>query len=581
MSGELNLTLGQYSDAGRKALNQDFHGAYTPTVPELDTKGAVVALADGIGSSDVSQIASETAVKAFLEDYYCTSEALSVKKAARQVLLATNSWLHAQTRRSRYAGDADRGYVCTLSALVIKSNTAHLFHVGDARVYRLSGGSLEQLTDDHRAWVGQGKSYLSRALGVDDHVDIDYQALPVERGDLFVLTTDGVYEHVDRRTMARTIRDHGDDLEGAARAIAEAAHSDGSGDNLTVQIVRIDDLPRGALGEHRQRLNQLPLPPTLEPNTTIDGYTIVREVHANHRSQVYRAVDAESGDTVALKVPATEIRQDPPALERFLTEEWVARRLDSPHVLKARPRQREQTYLYVVMEFIEGQTLTQWMRDNPEPDLETVRTIMEQIARGLRAFHRQEMVHQDMRPDNVMIDGDGTARIIDFGATKVAGITEGLGGDQGEEMLGTQQYSAPEYFVGDSGTPRSDLFSLGVITYQMLTGRLPYGTDVAKIRSPAQAKRLRYQPATRYNRAVPAWMDGAIRQALEPDPGRRYQDVDEFVHDLRHPRPDLVRRSRPPLIERNPEAFWQGVSAILALVVIALVTVIGTGGAGF
>ncbi|MFO7858481.1 MAG: hypothetical protein R6V11_06115, partial [Ectothiorhodospiraceae bacterium] len=116
---------------------------------------------------------------------------------------------------------------------------------------------------------------------------------------------------------------------------------------------------------------------------------------------------------------------------------------------------------------------------------------------------------------------------------------------------------------------------------QMLTGRLPYGTDVAKIRSPAQAKRLRYQPATRYNRAVPAWMDGAIRQALEPDPGRRYQDVDEFVHDLRHPRPDLVRRSRPPLIERNPEAFWQGVSAILALVVIALVTVIGTGGAGF
>src|SRR6185503_18814587 len=123
--------------------------------------------------------------------------------------------------------------------------------------------------------------------------------------------------------------------------------------------------------------------------------------------------------------------------------------------------------------------LSQWMRDNPKPDLETVRGIVEQIAKGLQAFHRMEMLHQDIRPDNIMIDKTGTAKIIDFGATKVAGAVEASPPGH-DDILGTAQYTAPEYFLGESGSPRSDQFSLGVIAYQMLTGKLPYGAQVAQ-----------------------------------------------------------------------------------------------------
>jgi serine/threonine protein phosphatase PrpC len=152
---QLKISIGQHSDKGRKETNQDFHGVYVPNEPQLSSKGIAIVLADGVSSSDVSHIASETAVTGFLEDYFCTSDAWSVKKSAQQVLMAVNSWLHSQTQQSQYRYDKDRGYVCTLSAMVIKSNTAHVFHVGDARVYRLRADGMEQLTNDHRLWVSQ------------------------------------------------------------------------------------------------------------------------------------------------------------------------------------------------------------------------------------------------------------------------------------------------------------------------------------------------------------------------------------------------------------------------------------------
>ena len=123
MSNRLKVSVGQYSDRGRKPSNQDFHGCTMPAEPRLGMKGMAFAMADGISSSDVSHIASETAVKSFLDDYFCTSEAWSVRKSAERVLTATNSWLHAQTRNGPYRYEKDKGYVCTLSALVVKAST--------------------------------------------------------------------------------------------------------------------------------------------------------------------------------------------------------------------------------------------------------------------------------------------------------------------------------------------------------------------------------------------------------------------------------------------------------------------------
>src|SRR5205814_6217450 len=243
MPGELQISIGQHSDKGRKQTNQDFHGALTPGEPLLSLKGIAIVLADGISSSNVSHIASESAVKSFLTDYYCTSESWSVRTSAQRVLEATNSWLHSQTRRSQYSYERDRGYVCTLSAMVIKSTTAHIFHVGDSRIYRVSGSTLEQLTNDHRVIISSEESYLGRALGVNPQIEIDYQMLKVEKGDTFVLVTDGIYEHAGRRQIAKAIGDGDGDLDKAAASIVRQAFEAGSQDNLTVQIVRIDELP--------------------------------------------------------------------------------------------------------------------------------------------------------------------------------------------------------------------------------------------------------------------------------------------------------------------------------------------------
>lgn len=573
MSHKLTISVGQHSDKGRKETNQDFHGALIPEEPLLGLKGIAVALADGISSSSVSRIAAESAIKGFLTDYYCTSESWSVKTSAQRVIAATNSWLHAQTRRSQHAYERDKGYVCTLSVLVLKSASAHLFHVGDSRIYRLAGHSLEQLTDDHRVGVSSEQSYLARALGANPQIEIDYRVLPLARGDVFVLATDGVYEHVAPRFVAGTIAGSGEDLDRAARLIVEEALSKGSPDNLTIQIVRIDDLPEGDASEAFGQRSELPLPPLLEPRMLFDGYRIVRQLHGSSRSHIYLAVDTEDESRVVIKIPSIDLRGDPAYLRRFMLEEWVARRLDSAHVLKPRQQSRARNFLYVVTEFVDGQTLAQWMVDHPKPELEAVRGIVEQIARGLLAFHRKEMLHQDLRPANIMIDTTGTVKIIDFGSTRVSGVAEASAAAVANEILGTAQYTAPEYFLGESGTPRSDIYSLGVIAYQMLTGRLPYGADMARAKTRAQQRKVAYVTALDEQRELPVWLDAALRKAVHPDPGKRYDELSEFVYDLRTPNRDLVAAERTPLIQKNPLLFWKLCSfglAVLALYLLYL-----------
>ena len=566
----LRVSVGQHSDKGSKAVNQDFHGVFIPTEPLLTSKGIAIALADGIGSSDVSQIASEFAVQGLLEDYYCTSEAWSVKKSVERVVTATNSWLHSRTQQSQHRYDQDRGYVCTLSALVIKSTTAHVFHVGDTRIYRVLGGALEQLTHDHRVWVSEGQSYLSRAVGFNPQIEIDYQALQLEKGDVFLLASDGVYEHVDSAFMAQAVQNGQGDLDAAARSIVEEALQRGSPDNLTVQIAVINELPSHNVSDIHQQLSGLALPPILEAREFFDGYTIVREVHGSNRSHIYLAVDTETDALVILKTPSIDLQGDAAYLERFLMEEWVARRINSAHVLKPYQQTRERHYIYVATEFIDGQTLSQWMIDNPRPDVETVRGIVEQIAKGLQAFHRLEMLHQDLRPDNIMIDKLGTVKIIDFGATRVAGITEMQAPGEPGNILGTAQYTAPEYFLGETGIAQSDQFSLGVITYQMLSGRLPYGAEVAKSTTQSAQKKLQYQSVLHEDREIPAWIDGVLAKAVHPNPLKRYEALSEYVHDLRHPNRAFLNKTRPPLVERTPVAFWKGLCALLMVVILVL-----------
>lgn len=567
---DLQLSISEYTTKGRKEINQDFHDVRIPQEPLLSTKGIAIAMADGISSSKVSQEASQVSVSYFLEDYFSTSEAWTVKKSSQRVIQAINSWIYAQNRQNLYHLEKDKGYVCTFSAMVIKSTTAYIFHIGDIRIYRLRGEELEQLTEDHRTWVSKDKSYLARALGIDTDVRIDYESLDVKEGDIFLFMTDGVYEFIDHEWMIKRICTEDRTFDIKAKEIVKKAYENGSDDNLTMQIIRVDSLPEKNANELHLNLPTKQLPPILEARMDFDGYTIIRELSKSSRSHVYLVKDNSTKQSAVIKIPSTEHKEDKAYLERFLLEEWIARRINNQHVLKAYPQDRERNYLYTVMEYVEGQTLEQWMIDNPYPSLEEVRNITDQVARGLLAFHRQEMIHQDLRPANIMIDKTGSVKIIDLGAVRVAGISEINTFTDHEDILGTMTYSAPEYFLGDVGTYKSDMFSLGVIVYQMLSGKLPYGTNVAKCTTKSAQRKLKYNSLYIENSNIPRWIDEALRKAVHPDPYKRYSELSEFTYDLRHPNHKYLKKMRQPLIERNPIAFWQIIAFIEGLIIILL-----------
>jgi len=569
----VRITLGQHSRAGHGGVNQDFHGAVLPTEPLRSTKGIALALADGIGSSAVSQEASAAAVRSFLDDYYATSEAWSVRRSAQRVLGATNAWLHAQTMRSNARFDKDRGYVCTFSALVLKGREVHLLHVGDSRIYRLHPQSLEPLTQDHRVHLSSVESFLGRALGTGANVEMDYRSLPAEVGAVYVLATDGAYLHFDAAAVHDALHRFPNDWDRAAQALVDSAQAQGSDDDMTVQLLRIEALPEVPLRGLQALREDLAVTPLLAPRAQFEGFRIVRELHASARSHVYLAVDEHTQQQVVLKTPSVDVAGDAFHMDRFMLEEWVARRVHSPHVLRPHVHDRPRRHVYVAMEFVDGQTLAQWMIDHPRPDLATVRGIIVQVGKGLQALHGKEMLHQDLRPENVMIDREGTIRIIDFGSARVAGLEEAAPDQRADIIPGTLQYTAPEYFAGQEGSARADLFALAVLAYQMLTAQLPYGLQVVRIRSAGDIRALRYVPVRHFRPDMPHWLDGVLQKALSPDPTKRQEVVSEFLHDLNTPGPQFhqLRHRAVPLAQRNPVVFWQATSLLLGLAVVALV----------
>lgn len=558
----LRVAIGQCSAAGSKPLNQDFHGAVVPVGAALVTKGIALALADGIGSSECSQLASAAAVRDFLDDYYAASDAWTVRRAACCVIGASNAWLHAQTQRGAGRFDKERGHVCTFSALVFKGRDAHCLHVGDARLARVHAQALEPLTDEHRLRLPGGEVVLGRALGIAPQVQIDYRHWPVAVGETYLLASDGAWEWLDAAAVNAALQHHGSDLQAAAEALVAEALARGSDDNATLQLVRVLQLPE-ADALHGAR-DALALAPPLRAGQSFEGCTVQRELQTSARSHVYLARDEASGQAVVLKLPATGLHDDAAALDRFVLEEWVARRIASAHVVKAAAAQRPRRHLFVALEYLPGQTLAQWMTDHPRPSLQAVRGIVGQVAAGLQALHRKQMLHQDLRPENVLVDALGTVKLIDLGGVHVAGLAEADGDAHARAMRGSLQYTAPEYFVGDGGSERSDLFALAVIAWQMLSGRLPYGLQLTRVRTPRDLQRLQLQPLRALRPDLPAWVEAVLRKALQPQPARRQQALSEFVHDLHAPGAEFRGARLPPLAERHPLAFWRALALLFA-----------------
>jgi len=558
MRSRLKVSIGQSSDKGIKEHNEDFYGAYLPDYSTLDSKGIACAIADGMGSCANAQEASEHCVNGFLNDFYSTPETWSVKSSGAKVLTAINSWLLSNGNK-----DYAHGMVTTFSALVFKSTTAHIFHIGDSRIYRYRDGDLELLTTDHRVWISEQNNYLSRAMGIDFHLDIDYRTVDLAEGDIYVMTTDGIHDYLNETQLKQQLQSSAA-LDEVAEHIVQQALFEQSHDNVTCQLIRIDSLPAQDANEIFNDLSRLPFPPPMGPGMTIDGYLILDEVHASTTSQLYKVRDTESGELFMMKTPSVSYSDDPAYIERFYMEEWAGKRINNDAVLKISEPQRQRNFLYFIMEYIDGKTLEHWMLENPLPDIHEVIELTNKIISGLRAFHRMEMLHRDLKPENIMLTANGQVKIIDFGSVKIAGVEEISTPVKRLELLGTKNYTAPEYLLGMQGSNRSDIFSLGVLVYKMLTGKFPYGDRLTRNLNWRTLNKIRYTSAITYNPMIPLWLDGALEKAVNTEQRLRYDTFSEFFFDLTHPNAIFMQRSAP-LLENNPILFWKITSAILIL----------------
>jgi serine/threonine protein phosphatase PrpC len=562
LDSRLQLSLGQISSPGIKPVNEDAIGIRVPIGALLTTKGAVAVIADGVSAAEAGREASETCVSNFLSDYFSTPESWSVKKSAQQVLTALNRWLYGQGRQF---SDSRRGYVSTFSAAIFKSRSVHLLHAGDSRIYRFRDGEFEQLTRDHRTVISEKQTYLSRALGLDIMLDVDYQKLPIQAGDVYLLSTDGLHDFIGDRELRETMSGLDADLELACKNLTDVALARGSDDNISCQLLRIDALPEQTVDDVVSRLTELAFPPFLKVGMRLDGYLIKRELHASSRSQVYLVLDEASGQQYCMKTPSVNFEDDASYIERFVMESWIGSRINSPHVVKVIESTRDKSYLYYLTEYVDGITLTQWMHEHPQPPVEEVVYLTDQMAGGLRAFHRRETLHQDIKPDNIMIDAHGRVKIIDFGSCYVAGIAEISAPLLRETALGTASYCAPEYVLGKPANFRSDLFSLAVISYEMLTGVLPFAGKLEHCKSVRDFMATQYTPSYRLNPLIPIWIDGALRKGMRLQEGRRHREVAEFAYELRHPNAAYLEYRHRPLIEKDPLLVWKMIAGGLLL----------------
>lgn len=563
MKKTLKVSIGQYSTAGIKQQNQDFHGVYLPEGHVLKQKGIACVIADGIGSSNVSHLAAETAVGSFLSDYYSTSDAWSTQTSAERVIRATNSWLYAQTQQSQGRFDKDRGYVCTLSALILKQQQAHIFHVGDSRIYRIRDHEIELLTHDHRVWLSSREHYLSRALGADYRIEIDYRNIELKEKDIFLLMTDGVYEFVtDQQLLDLTLIDG--DLNQLAKALVEKALEQGSDDNLSLQVIRVEQLPE--LNQFHIQQNYV-FPQQLSKGEVFEGYVIDKILHQNHRSCLYLAHDTQQQPLV-IKTLGVDLQQDKNAVEQFQLEDWVSKRLKHDNLMQCYPHNTEKKYLFQCYEYLQGETLAQWLHRQEKPlKLDDILPILQQTALALNAMHRLEMLHQDIRPKNIMVLNAESAmkiKLIDYGSTAVRGLVE-INPKNANRALGTLAFMAPEYFIDHSPSVHSDQFSLAVMAYYLLTKQLPYGTDLARCNSLKQLKKVQYHSIRKYRPDLPIWLDKILGQALSIEPTHRFEALSELIHNLTHPSKELLNSKPPAIIERDPLRFWQMSCAVLGL----------------
>ena len=574
---KLTVCLGGYSTAGNREVNQD---AFAVKDPYLDSekkiKGIVACVADGVSCSNKGQQASHTSVTQFITDYYSTHHSWDVKQSASKVLNSLNTWLYQHNQEDV----RHNGLITTFSSIVFKSTTAHLLHIGDCRIYRYRNEKLKQFSRDHSRHTYNNNTVLTRALGMDCHLDIDYQTIALQVGDLFMLSSDGVHDFLDDQRLQSYLKQLTEnattkEFEQLAKTVCDDALANGSSDNISCLFVKVTSLPNADLYELFSHLRNLIIPPALQINNEIDCFKIDKILHEGARSHVYLATDKSNQNQVVLKMPSLNFEEDEQYLLGFYKEQWVGQTIRHKNVMSIANNIKGSAFLYHICEYVKGMSLRKWMQENPQPTLQVAVDIISKIVAAVRVLQRAGMVHRDLKPENIIISADQEITLIDFGTVRVNGFEE-IVKEQEEAPLGAVDYIAPEYLNDGQSSSLSDLFSIGVIAYELLSGHLPYPENQAQSLDRARQYTWIYQPIKTHRRGLSNRLDKVLQSALSPSPEGRYSSMSEFVTELstiQETKP--VKEPKKSLLEREPIKFWQwlafifiGISAVELAVLI-------------
>ena len=561
---QLVASIGWCSETGRRPDNQDFVAAIAGTATQRARFGLVAAIADGVGGHKGGRVASETAVRGFIDAYLGQSETVGVRRATARAVEAVNGWIHQQG----LTDPANAGMATTLTAVVLRHRTLHVLHVGDSRLLRVRDGQLAQLTTDHVMDGPEQRHLLRRAVGLEDAVRAEALAEPLQEGDRLVLLTDGVHGALRPAAILRLLQQE-PAPDRAAASLVRAALGGGSEDNATALVLDVLTLPEASQQELAAEAEALPLRPPPRPGDTVDSYLIERLLAEGRYTALFVVTDqlAVPPATLVLKFPKPTVAEDETYRAAFMREGWVAARVRSPWlggVIEQAPGRR--TSLYTAMPLYEGGTLEARLLEGPAMRLREGVRIGAGLAKGVAALHRAGIVHRDIKPENVMLGTDGQPRLIDFGVVRLPGLEDEAALRPDSSTPGTPSYMAPELLAGDPGSVQSDVFALGVTLYRMFTGTYPYG-EIEPFQRPVWRAPA---PLQQRRPDLPGWLDLVLARAVAVDPKDRPGDAMELALELDGAiaRPAPPTR-RAPLLSRNPVRFWQACCLVL-LVLLAL-----------
>ena len=547
----LQLSFAEASAIGPRDENQDALRLVTPAAELAASKGYLFAIADGVSQCADGGLAARSTLQALALDYYATPETWGVAQALDRLLLAQNRWLQAN--------GGGQPLLTTVSALVLRGRRFTLAHVGDCRVYRWHADQLQRISEDH-VWDQPGMQHvLKRALGLDQHLVLDFLDGELRVDESFVLLSDGIWAVLGDTAIAAILRDQ-PDLPSAAQTLVSAAHLAGSQDNASALLVRVDALGETNIGDALIHLQQWPLPAALKPKQEFEGWHVEGILAQSQQSLLYRVRDAHQQAWLLKTLPG-RLHDDPQAAQALLSEEWFLKRVAGRHFPEVHAAGQRQ-HLYYVMREYPGTTLAQ-LHDSTGPlPLAQWHDLAERLLRAVGMLHRRQILHRDIKPENLLLGDDGELRLLDFGLAYCPGLSE----DQLATLPGTPSYIAPEAFRAQPPTAQQDLYSVGVTLYFLLTGHYPYG-EVEAFQRPRFGVPVN---AGRYRPDLPEWVAQSLERAVAVDPGHRFETAEEWLLLMEQgERRSLSVRPRP-LLEREPIKVWRTLAMVSLLVNLTL-----------